>query len=490
MEVSWLPDSLQERGKWFGSRRKGTHRLGALRRYGIVGLAASLMVATGVWFASNSLYPARAEAYAFVSVDINPSLLFQVDKNLKVVSFEGENPDGTKLLSSLHLKGMNLSNAMEQVIQEAAAMNMLPTADSILVASAPVSSTANVARIRNEVNQDVNNAIQANPTAQSLRPQVFSLGLSETVWHAATSAKISPAKLAAYLIARDEGMNLTLAQLTGPTLQEVLSHPSPTALDALSSSNLSVIEQFISQLQQSGMLTGLISPKNVAQEFPANQTTKPAANRTNPPPVSKGQNQTPAHNQTQIHTHRSSHGQDGTVSIPTITIRFGTASFSIQVGNPASDRSKKKNSTPPGPDKGHSSHADKMTIGKSQDTTNSGTSGSNRNNGIAGIYGNSENGAKNANNASNRSGNRGDRSNSGGSNNDGSNSDGSNSESKKKGQQATNEFGSTFNYGVGSSSNTSGSWNSSQYLQNTENTLTTTVNRLTHRLLRSLDGGH
>lgn len=352
MEVSWvadampLPDKEVQLGK---AKRHWQPRL--WQRYGMAGMAASLLVAAGIWFATNTLSPARAEAYAFVSMDINPSLLFQVDKNLKVVSFQGENQDGTTLLSSLNLKGMSLSNAVEQVVQKAASTNMLPAQDSILVATAPVNSSVSVNEIESQVEQDVNNAIQASPAAQSLKPTVYSLGLSNAVWEAASNAKIAPAKLATYLVARDEGFNLTVSQLSGDTLKQVFAHPSAAAMNALSSDNPNVVKTWINEMEQSGLLSSPVTKLVTTHSVPANHVTPPGSTSHNsPPPAPKGP---------------SGGGQSvPNITIPSVTVKLGGTSFRVQIGNEGQGGSHKKPKKDKGflPDKtqgNHNPHKDK-----------------------------------------------------------------------------------------------------------------------------------
>lgn len=330
MEISFVPAAAPEKNRFAPWTAKRPARSRHWQRYGVAGLAASLVVAVGVWFASNSLYPAQADAYAFVSVDINPSMLFQVDKNMRVVSFQGQNSDGQTLLSTLHLKGLSLSNAMEQVVSQAAEMNMLPTEDSILVATAPVETSVSVAQIESAVKQDVKDAINASPTAESLHPSVYSIPLSNVFWQAANQAKVPPAKLAAFLIARSEGQDWTVAQLSGGVLKQVFANPSPTALYALSSDNVTVVEHFIQTMQKTGLLSSAISNAHLASTFPGNTVQPPAQNQILSKPENKSGNIPVQSNQG---NHSGSDKTAKNANPSSVTVQVGNTKFSVPLGN-------------------------------------------------------------------------------------------------------------------------------------------------------------
>ncbi|OFW79071.1 MAG: hypothetical protein A2201_12210 [Alicyclobacillus sp. RIFOXYA1_FULL_53_8] len=213
-QLQWLEDGTEANRMATGRGARRLRQWHSWRRYGTAGIAASLLIAVGAWFAGSTLLPMQAQAYAYVSVDINPSVSFTVDKNLKVLSAVGVNADGKALLGLVKLEGKSLSAAMTEVVTAAISQHMMPLRDSILVTAAPVRAADSVSEIETQAEHDLQDAIQTNPAARSLQPSVFSLGLSHAVWEAADEANIPPGKLAVYLVARDKGEPLHLAAVS------------------------------------------------------------------------------------------------------------------------------------------------------------------------------------------------------------------------------------------------------------------------------------
>ncbi|MBX5436983.1 MAG: anti-sigma factor domain-containing protein [Alicyclobacillaceae bacterium] len=196
-----------------------------------LGLVAGLVIAAGLWQGWTALNPAVARAYAFVSLDINPGVKLAVDRHLTVVSAEAEDADGSRLLEGLRLRGRPLREAVQGIVNQAAAQNMIPAGDSILVAAAAGNPGADVALVQREAQADVQLALQANQAARKLRPAVYSFRLSRRAWQAADAAHISPARFAVYVVAREKGVRVTLTQMHGSTVRNVLGAPGAAGAD-------------------------------------------------------------------------------------------------------------------------------------------------------------------------------------------------------------------------------------------------------------------
>jgi hypothetical protein len=195
------------------------------------GLAACLTIAAGMWWGQSRIGTVTAEAYAFLSIDINPSVALQVDQKQRVLEAYGLNDDGTRLLQRVHLdKEEPLKAALEDIMDAAVAAGMLPDEDAILISAAPASGQADVSAVQEQAEQTVKDTIQNNPEIRQHHPTVYSIGVSAVVWDAAKKANISPGKFAAFLIAHQEGKEVTLEDLHGKTLEEVLSTPSARSI--------------------------------------------------------------------------------------------------------------------------------------------------------------------------------------------------------------------------------------------------------------------
>jgi hypothetical protein len=211
------------------------------------GLAACLTIAAGMWWGQSRIGTVTAEAYAFVSIDINPSVALQVDQKQRVLEAFGLNDDGTRLLQRVHLeKEEPLKAALEDIVDAAVAAGMLPDEDAILISAAPANGQADVSAVQEQAEQTVKDTIQNNPEVRQHHPTVYSIGVSAVVWNAAKQANISPGKFAAFLIAQQEGKEVTLADLHGKTLEEVLSTPSAHSIvEILKKSDPDKVEQLV-----------------------------------------------------------------------------------------------------------------------------------------------------------------------------------------------------------------------------------------------------
>jgi hypothetical protein len=311
MEVGWEALTVQI-PVGMSHARSGRRRVASQwRRMGAASIAACLAISAGVWFARGAITPMTAEAYAFVSVDINPSVSIQVDKTLHVMVADGINSDGVLLLNHLDLHGQPLQRAISMVVDSAVQNHMMPQDDTILVTTAPKVSGTNVIQVQQQVQSSMNAAIQANPNAQSLHPSVYAVGLSPAVWNAANKAKMSPGKLAAYLMAAKEGLHVTnVNELTGSVLSKVLSKADAQGVSQiLSANNPKTVAQFIQNLQAAGLLVA--NNGSTGTETPAAGTTNSHSG--------KGHSQSP--------------GQSGKdLTVPSITVHVGGSTVTIPVG--------------------------------------------------------------------------------------------------------------------------------------------------------------
>jgi hypothetical protein len=247
-EVSWESHDVAPNR---GARARRWGFSGIWYRVGIAGAAACLAIAAGAWWSVGVEHP--VEAYARVSIDINPSVAVTVNSQMVVIDATGMNADGRRLVSQLKLKGEPLKRAVSDVLNAAAQDGMLPDADTILISAAPAQSNAKVdqtaEKIATQAEQDVQSAIYSNPLVQKHHPKVYALGLSSMIWSAANQANISPGKLAAYLIASTEGQSVSLNQLQGETLGSILSSTkSKSAMQVLHANDVEQIEKWLKQL--------------------------------------------------------------------------------------------------------------------------------------------------------------------------------------------------------------------------------------------------
>ncbi|WP_026960833.1 anti-sigma factor domain-containing protein [Alicyclobacillus herbarius] len=184
-------------------------------------VAAVVFLGIGIFGAGRMLSPERA--YAYVSLDMNPSVSLTVDQHTRVMEASPLNAAGRTLLAQVHVRGAQLEQALDDLVETSVNRKMLPVGDTILISAAPAGSDDDVDDIRTVALSAVESAIRENPQAEQLHPAVYALDVSRTVWKTAHQAQLSPGKLAAYLAAHKEGMPVSLEDLQGPTLSDVLA---------------------------------------------------------------------------------------------------------------------------------------------------------------------------------------------------------------------------------------------------------------------------
>lgn len=291
------------------------------------GVAACVAVAAGI-VGEMHLHPAGVEAYAFVSLDINPSISLQVSKDYKVIDATGINADGAMLLKHVSVRGETLRAAVADIVQQATVSNMLPSDDTILVATAPLQSSANINQLQAAAQADVTAAVQSNAAARAKHPNVYAVSLSTTVWKAASEARVSPGKLAAFLVARHEGLNVSLSQLNGPALARIFGGTKPQSplLQALQSNNVQQVETEIQQMVNGGVLSSIVPKPGQSESNQTGENGTPTANSS-----SDGRDPTPPGGTSSKETH--SHDKDKSGDGSGVTVQIGNSTFSLPLGN-------------------------------------------------------------------------------------------------------------------------------------------------------------
>jgi Anti-sigma factor N-terminus len=226
MEVSFDDDKLLPKNPTRSSGRWSYNRWERRRLRSVVtGVASAVVIAAGVWLYTGILHPPTAEAYAWVSLDVNPSVSLEVDKKLNVRTAIGTDADGQALVANLKLQGLSLSEATSQVLQYASAHHDIVPQSGILVAVSPAVQNSQADNVSQAAKNAVNSAIQSSQSVQALHPSVFSVSVPPTIWKAASDAHISPGRLMSVLVAASEGEQAGLLDAQGAEIKQVWSNP-------------------------------------------------------------------------------------------------------------------------------------------------------------------------------------------------------------------------------------------------------------------------
>ncbi|MHB1314079.1 MAG: anti-sigma-I factor RsgI family protein [Christensenellales bacterium] len=97
----------------------------------------SYRAATGILLAILLLFavfPRTGYCAAYYTIDINPSISVEVDRDDRVIAVHPENEDAAELLMSLNIVGMQFKEAFKAIVQAAVANNYLEQNGHVLVA--------------------------------------------------------------------------------------------------------------------------------------------------------------------------------------------------------------------------------------------------------------------------------------------------------------------------------------------------------------------
>lgn len=224
-EVTWNANTIQSRLAILKQAARRGMKPQVWRTAAAAGLAACLVGGLAVW----QLVGHAEQAYAYVAVDISPSVKVAVDQKLRILSWGPTDSDGHTLLGKMHLhRGEPLQTFIHDLVLTAVDSHMIPTRDHILVATAPGSANASTDDVTvQHVAQTAVESALTNQSARNLHPEVVSIAMPGSVWRAADRLKVSPAKFATFVAARKKGLNVHLNDLNGSsTMNKVLTQLS------------------------------------------------------------------------------------------------------------------------------------------------------------------------------------------------------------------------------------------------------------------------
>ena len=91
-------------------------------KWGVLALGFCLLLAIFLPYALNSnsraSVPVKKDVYAYVSVDINPSMEFQLDKNNKIIHTIDYNEEAARILKQKDLTGYTIKEAMDWLLTD------------------------------------------------------------------------------------------------------------------------------------------------------------------------------------------------------------------------------------------------------------------------------------------------------------------------------------------------------------------------------------
>jgi hypothetical protein len=174
--------------------------------------AACLVLAASVW--GSGMLTSEPRAYAFVTVDINPSIELTIDIDKNVVAAAALNDEGEQLLSELELQGRPVQEAVGKVAETARQKGYLPDNGDVLITASRVENgeeeeSLDLAQVEDELVRTVKDVA----SKQGSSVAVGAVLVSKDVREAAKEAGVSPGKYAFFLSAQSNGVDVELEEL-------------------------------------------------------------------------------------------------------------------------------------------------------------------------------------------------------------------------------------------------------------------------------------
>ncbi|EGD53012.1 hypothetical protein TheetDRAFT_0028 [Thermoanaerobacter ethanolicus JW 200] len=176
----------------------------ALRHTAKILIAASLLLAL-IFTIINFKSP---EVYAYVYIDINPSIEVLIDKNAKIISANPLNEDGKKILKNLSYKGLDITTFINQTVKESQKLGFLKEEDTIVITTVNIKNS-------HVINEDIQKAIN-DIKKTNAKIQIETLKSNEVQREEAKNEKTSPGRLILWEKAKNEGINIPKDKLNSP----------------------------------------------------------------------------------------------------------------------------------------------------------------------------------------------------------------------------------------------------------------------------------
>lgn len=150
------------------AKRNALKRLAKIKPIWAASAAAAILLLIG------SLIPGYQDnkAYAYMSIDVNPSIELGVNRDMKVIEIKGYNEDGIKIVSGLHdWKKQDVSDVTQIILTQMKKAGYLEHDNSVVIST--VHSETAVKQAEEKLNQNINE-IKQTASQQKLAVTVYS----------------------------------------------------------------------------------------------------------------------------------------------------------------------------------------------------------------------------------------------------------------------------------------------------------------------------
>ncbi|MBC8062400.1 MAG: anti-sigma factor domain-containing protein [Clostridiaceae bacterium] len=185
------------------------------------GLVACFLTIILVSIMSYSKFNTSKDIYAYVDIDINPSLEVAINKDNKVIFVKPINEDGKMLLKSLKLKGETLETAISEILNQSRHNGYIKsqTDNYVLIAMSLNPETIEYKKKLNYLLDALNGIAEENGKERIITRVI------DTSWETrnlANQNNISTGKYTMYTKAKDLGLNLSIDEVRNNNLSDIL----------------------------------------------------------------------------------------------------------------------------------------------------------------------------------------------------------------------------------------------------------------------------
>src|ERR1700730_4722792 len=118
----------------------------------VSGVAIACVLFLGLWHGQVDPTLDTQKAFAYVSIDINPSIELSVDEKEKVLHSTADNSDGQNILHKVSLQSLTIHQAVQSITQQANKQGFIKSDGDIFITTSPASdhpSTRTIESINN-----------------------------------------------------------------------------------------------------------------------------------------------------------------------------------------------------------------------------------------------------------------------------------------------------------------------------------------------------
>lgn len=160
------------------------------------------------------------EAFAYVSLDINPSLEIAVDRDLRVTGISGFNDAGVSLARDAGLKGSKLNNALKALVQTAITQGYIrPDRQNLMISTIAGPAVETAGLDPEQLQLELEEAV----TASGLYGEVRVYPVANEFRMMAKKQGVSPGKFLVYKQVVDNGTRVSLNEVKCRSINNLVS---------------------------------------------------------------------------------------------------------------------------------------------------------------------------------------------------------------------------------------------------------------------------